>query len=131
MAIRILVNEKSPRGRAAGVTINTRLKRLTFNKAGLGLLQEHFEGEANYCQVLIDDDDHSVFYLKLCDSEAIGSKKLDRPSASTRSLNISLLITEMGLKLETTQRFPLIWNNNVEAARVNLEIEEKEEVKGK
>jgi hypothetical protein len=125
MAIRILVNDKSPRGRAAGVTINKKLKRLSFNQAGMEMLKEHYKGEASHAQVLIDDDDHGVFYLRLCDPDAVGSKKLDRPSASTRTLNISLLITELGLNLKETTRFPLTWNDKIGAAQVSLEIEKE------
>jgi hypothetical protein len=129
MAIRILVNDKSSRGRNAGVTINKKLKRLSFHKAGLEILKEHYEGEASYAQVLIDDDDHGVFYLRLCDPDAVGSKKLDKPSASNRTLNISSLITEIGLNLEETTRFPLMWIDGIGAAQVTLEIDKEKEGK--
>jgi len=125
MAIRILINENSSRGRNAGVTINKKLRRLSFHKAGLEMLKEHYLGEPNFAQVLIDDEDHGVFYLRLCDPDAVGSKKLDRPSASTRTLNISLLITELGLNLKETTRFPLTWNDKIGAAQVSLEIEKE------
>lgn len=129
MAIRILINENSSRGRNAGVTINKKLRRLSFHKAGLEMLKEHYEGEADYAQVLVDDEDHSVFYLRLCDAEAVGSKKLDKPSVSNRTLNISSLITELGLNLEETTRFPLVWENKVGAGKVCLVIEKEKEEK--
>ena len=89
------------------------------------MLKEHYLGEPSYAQVLIDDADHSVFYLRLCDPDAVGSKKLDKPSVSNRTLNISSLITELGLNLEETTRFPLTWNDKIGAAQVSLEIEKE------
>ena len=129
MAIRILINENSSRGRNAGVTINKKLRRLSFHKAGLAILKEHYKGEADYAQVLVDDEDHSVFYLRLCDPDAVGSKKLDKPSVSNRTLNISSLITELDLKLEQTTRFPLTWNDKIGAAQVKLELDKEKEEK--
>ena len=99
------------------------------NQAGFELLQKHYEGETNFLQVLLDDDDPNMFWLRLCDPEAPGSKKMDRPSASTRSVNIALLISEMGLNLDGTKRFPIIFDDEVQATRVNLELENEKEVK--
>ena len=128
MAVRILINEKSPRGRAPGVTINQKLRRLTFNKAGLSLLREHYKKETDYLQILLDDDNPNVFWLRLSEAESTGAKKMDRPSASTRSVNISLLLTELKLNLEKTMRFNLVWDKEVGAGKVTLELD-KEEVK--
>lgn len=126
MGVRILLND-SARGKSASVTINIGLKRATLNQAGLELLKEHYKKEPNYVQVMIDDDNPKCFYLRLCDQESPGSRKMDQPSKSNRSINISSLIREIDLKLETTKRFPLIWDNEIEGARVNLEIEKEKE----
>ena len=129
MGLRILLND-SARGKSASITINTRLKRGTLNQAGLELLKEHYKEEANYVQLMIDDDNPKCFYLRFCDYESPGSRKMDRPSKSTRSINMSSLIREIGLKLEATQRFPLVWNDKVGAGKVTLDLDkETKEVK--
>jgi hypothetical protein len=125
MGVRILLND-SARGKSASVTINTGLKRATLNQAGLELLKGHYKEEANYVQFMIDDDNTKCFWLRFCDQESPGSRKMDRPSKSTRSINISALIREIDLQLEKTKRFPLIWDNDIQGARVNLEIEKEE-----
>ena len=128
MGVRILLNN-SARGKSASVTINSGLKRATLNQAGLELLKEHYKEEANYVQVMVDDDNPKCFYLRLCEQESPGSRKMDRPSKSNRSINISSLIREIDLKLESTQRFPLVWNDKVGAGKVTLDLDkEKEEV---
>jgi hypothetical protein len=120
MGVRILLND-SARGKSASVTINAGLKRATLNLAGLELLKGHYKKEPNYVQVMIDDDNPKCFYLRLCDQESPGSRKMDQPSKSNRSINISSLIREINLKLETTQRFPLVWNDQVGAGEVTLD----------
>jgi len=120
MGVRILLNN-SARGKSASVTINSGLKRATLNQAGLELLKEHYKEEANYVQFMIDDDNPKCFWLRFCDQESPGSRKMDSPSKSTRSINISSLIREINLKLETTQRFPLVWNDHVGAGEVTLD----------
>lgn len=124
MTIRILVNELSPRGKAPSVTINTKLRRLTFNKSGLELLREHFVAETEYLQILLDDENPDLCWLRLCESDAAGARKMDRPSASTRSVNISLLMREINLNLEKTRRFPIFWDSEVDAAKVDLRLQE-------
>lgn len=131
MAVRILINEKSPRGREPGVTINQNLRRLTFNKAGLSLLREHHKKETDYLQILLDDDNPNVFWLRLSEAESTGAKKMDRPSASTRSVNISLLLNELKLNLKETKRFPLIWDAKIEAGKVTLDLDKEKEVNEK
>jgi hypothetical protein len=128
MAARVLLND-SARGKSASVTINWHLKRATLNQAGLQLLRDHYPGDTNHVELLVDDDNPSMFWIRLTDQEAPGSRKMDRPSKSTCSINISLLIREMDLKLEETKRFPLTWDNSIPGARVDLKIEKEKEEK--
>lgn len=127
MAVRILIGEDSLRGKGPGVTVNQKLKRLTFNKSGFELLKDHYKGETNCVQILLDDDKPGVFWLKLVDANSPGAKKLDKSSSATRSFNISLLIKEMNLKLENTKRCNLIWDEKIGAARAELELDKEKE----
>jgi hypothetical protein len=131
MAVRILVGKESLRGKGPGVTVNQKLKRLTFNKSGFELLKEHYKGETDYIQILLDDDKPGVFWLKLVDPQSTGAKRMDKSSSSTRSFNISLLIREMNLKLENTKRCDLTWDDKVGAVRADLELDKEKEMNEK
>jgi hypothetical protein len=125
MAVRILVGQDSLRGKGPGITINQKLRRCTFNKSGFELLKEHYKGDAEYIQILLDDERPGVFWLKLVDAKSPGAKKLDKSSSSTRSFNISLLIKEMSLELENTKRCDLIWDEKIGGVRIDLELDKE------
>lgn len=131
MAVRILVGKDSLRGKGPGVTVNQKLKRLTFNKSGFELLKDHYKGEPEYVQILLDDDRPGVFWLRLVDANSPGAKKLDKSSTSTRSFNISLLIKEMNLELENTKRCNLIWDEKIGGIRADLELDKEKEMNEK
>ena len=131
MAVRILVGQDSLRGKGPGITVNQKLKRCTFNKAGFELLKEHYKEDAEYVQILLDDDRPGVFWLKLVDAKSPGAKKLDKASSSTRCFNISLLIKEMNLQLENTKRCDLTWDDKIGGVKADLELDKGKDMNEK
>lgn len=125
MAIRIMMAKDSLRGKGPGVTINQKLKRCTFNRAGFELLKERYKGDSEYIQILLDDDLPGVFWVKLVEENTPGAKKLDKSSSTTRTFNISLLIKELDLKLKDTKRCNLIWDDEIDAAKVDLGLDKE------
>lgn len=119
MAIRVLMSDKSQRRHIPTAAISSKLKRLTLNTDAYGLLAIQFGSEPEYLQVLVDDDVKGVFWLKPCEKEVPGSKKLDSPSPGTRSLHISVLLTEFNWLLKDTARFEVVWDENVQAGRID------------
>ena len=120
MAIRVLQNEDRPRKNFPSVAINSKLKRLTLNKIGFNFLYLKHGKESEFIQILLDDDRPKVFWIRLCIPEAVGAKKMDRPSPGTRSCNIAVLLNELHLKFEKTARFNLTWDEEVKAGKIDL-----------
>lgn len=121
MAVRILMNERAPRHGAPSVSINPKFKRMTFNSAAYRLLSKKNGSEVMFVQILLDDAYPRVFWLKPCVAEDPGSKKLDKPSESTRSLHVGILLAEVDWILDGTSRFPLEWDEELLAGRVDTE----------
>ena len=122
MTIRVLQNEDRPRKNFPSVAINPKLKRLTLNKIGFNLLCSKHSKESEFLQILVDDEKSKVFWIRLCNPEEVGAKKMDRPSPGTRSVNVSVLLSELHIKFEKTERFDLMWDEEVKAGRIDLEI---------
>lgn len=119
MAIRVLFSEKSQRRNIPTAAISSKLKRLTLNRDAYALLTEKFGVEPEHLQILVDDDFKGIFWIKPCEKEVQGSKKLDSPSPGTRSLHISLLLNEFNWSIKDTSRFEVIWDTNLEAGRID------------
>jgi hypothetical protein len=89
------------------------------NKHAFKMISKKFGSEVQYMQILLDDDSPGVFYLKPCLESDDSAKKLDKPSPGTRSLQISLLLKELGWTKEETTRYEILWDSDVQAGKVD------------
>ena len=119
MGIRVLMSDRSQRRNVPTAAISSKLKRLTLNKDSYALLTTHYGSEPEYLQILVDDDEKGIFWIKPVEKEVPGAKKLDSPSPGTRSLHISVLLTEFNWLLKDTARFEVVWDENVQAGRID------------
>ena len=119
MKLRVLSDKYTKRFSTPSVAISFRLKRITMNKHAFKMISKKFGSEVQYMQILLDDDSPGVFYLKPCLESDDSAKKLDKPSPGTRSLQISLLLKELGWSKEETTRFMGQWDEEVHALKVD------------
>jgi hypothetical protein len=119
MAIRVLTSDRGLRRNIPTVAISLKLRRLTMNKDAYSLLTSQFGSEPEYLQILVDDDMKGIFWIRPCEKEVPGSKKLDSPSPGTRSLHISMLLKEFKWSTKDTARFEIVWDESVQAARID------------
>jgi len=117
--LRVLSDKYTKRFSTPSVAISFRLKRITMNKHAFKMISKKFGSEVQYMQILLDDDSPGVFYLKPCLESDDSAKKLDKPSPGTRSLQISLLLKELGWSKEETTRFKGQWDEEVHALKVD------------
>jgi hypothetical protein len=119
MTVKILINENR-RLNYPAVSISTTLSRLTLNKEAFLLLVKEHGSESQYAEILLDDvENKGIFYIKLCDGTAAGSRKLDAPSKSSRTFNINNLIQALNLNFTTTTRFKIEYDKSLKAAKIN------------
>lgn len=129
MAIRVLMSEKTARRNIPSVSISSKLRRLSLNKESFLLLTSKYGSEFEYFQILVDDEEKGIFWLKPCEKESPGSKKLDSPSPGTRTCHVSMLLREFNWSIKDTARFEVEWDDQVEAGKIdtrqNLESKNK------
>ena len=130
MATKVLIDDRYLHRGAAFVSINPKLSRLLLYKKGYELIKKHYGRDLEYVQIKTDDERKNLFWLKPCDSDASGSRKMDQTSPSTRTLSIRALFNELKWKPDGTVRLPLEWDSEEEAARLDIsKAEEKKKAK--
>jgi len=126
MATKVLIDDRYLHRGAAFVSINPKLSRLLLYKKGYELIKKHYGRDVEHVQILTDKERSNFFWLKPCDTDAPGSRKMDRTSASTRTLSIRALFNELEWKPDGTVRLPLEWDSEEKAARLDIsKAEEK------
>ena len=120
MTVKVLVSEKHQRFNQPVATINSKLQRLTLNRAAFSMLVKEHGGESQYVQILWDDEDTSgIFWIVLCEATAPGCRKLDVSSRSTRTCGITTLIQSLGWTSTDTSHFNLTWDKQIKGGKVN------------
>jgi hypothetical protein len=119
MAVRVLSSEKSHRSNVPSVAISPKLKRATFNKLAYDLLSRKYGKKVEYAQILVDDEQKGIFWVKPTEKDAYDCKSLDSPSPNTRSLTISALLTEFNWSLQETSRYRVEWDDELKAGKID------------
>jgi len=120
MATKVLIDDRYRHRGAEYVSINLKLSRLLLYKKGYEVIKENYGQDVDYVQILTDKERPNHFWLKPCDSEAPGNRKMDRTSQHTRTLSIRALLKELNWKPTTTVRLPLEWDPEEKAARIDI-----------
>lgn len=120
MAVKVLIDERHEHRGAEFISINPKLSRLLLYKKAFELLKKHYDKEVEFIQILTDSDRPTLFWIKPCDPESPGVRKLDRTSENTRTLTIRALFTTLKWKPKGTVRLPLEWDKEHRAARIDV-----------
>jgi hypothetical protein len=121
MTAKVLISDKNRRFSFPVVSISSKLRRLSLNQPAFSLLVKEYGSESAYIQILVDDTEENkgICWIKLCDGKSMGGRKLDASSKSTRTCNITTLIESLNwTKLETT-RFEMLWDQELEAGKID------------
>jgi len=120
MAIRVLVCERSQRRHLPTIAINTKLRRLTLNSNACAIFVRETQKTPEFLQILVDDDEKNVFWVRPSEIDVIGSRRVDSPSPGTRSLHASSLVAEFNLNFEKTTRFEVEWDATIGAIKCKI-----------
>jgi hypothetical protein len=75
--------------------------------------------KVEYAQILVDDEQELIFWIKPTEKDAYDCKRLDSPSPNTRSLSISVLLTEFNWALNETSRYKIQWDDEIKGGKVD------------
>ena len=119
MAIKVLINRN--RFNQPAVTIQPKNNRLMLNKQAWEYLTKEGGADCQYVEILMDDaqSKQEIFYIKLCDPETLGSRKLDVSSPSTRTCNITDLVRALKLTITQTTSYKMEWDQSENAGRID------------
>ena len=120
MATKVLIDDRYRHRGAEYVSINPKLSRLLLYKKGYEEITKNYGQDVDFVQILTDKDRPNFFWLKPCDSEAPGNRKMDRTSQHTRTLSIRALLKELKWKPTATVRLPLEWDSEEKAAKIDI-----------
>ncbi len=120
MNLKLLTNERREYGDGASVSVNGKLSRLLMYKKAYELIKEHYGKQFDFLQIFTDDKRPTSFWLKPCEADSPGARKMDRPSQNSRSLSIRALLKTLQWKPEGTVRLPIKWDKEEQAARVDI-----------
>jgi hypothetical protein len=120
MALKLLTNERRDYGDGAYVSVNGKLSRLLVYKKAYELIREQYGTEFDFIQVFTDEDRPTNFWLKPCEADSQGARKLDRPSQNSRTLSIRALLKILQWKPAGTVRLPIEWDKEAQAARIDF-----------
>jgi hypothetical protein len=120
MALKLVIDDKHKDRGGQLVALDPRHRRLGLYKGALELMIRYNGGPFEHVQIFVDPEAPNKFWLKPCEGSADGARKLYHSSRSTRGLSVSRLLQELDAKLETTLRFPLVWDEEHSAGRVDL-----------
>jgi len=102
------------------VSVDPKRKRMGLYKEARKMMLDNCGKEFEFVQIFRDSDFSDRFWIKPCDEHDEGSRKLDAPSPSTRTLSVSLLLQQLGWEPKRTVRLPITWDKEREAALVKI-----------
>ena len=84
MAVRVLTNKRVQRRNLPVVAISSKLRRLTLNKHAVTLMINEYGKIPEYGQILVDDEQKGIFWVRPADANQEGTNKFDKPSPQHR-----------------------------------------------
>ena len=102
------------------VSVDPKRKRMGLYKEARKMMLDNYGKEFEFVQIFRDSDFSDRFWIKPCDEHDEGSRKLDAPSPSTRTLSVSLLLQQLEWAPKKTVRLPITWDEDNKAALVNI-----------
>ena len=120
MVLEVFIDDRYRHRGSSCISINVQLSRLILYKEAYQILETHHGQEVDFLQILLDKDRPNLFWLKPCDSNAPGSRKMDRTSKSTRSLSVRAVLKKLNITSKETLRFGLTWDEEADAGRIDI-----------
>ena len=115
MAIKVLTTNLREEGHPR-LSINHKVGRGSLNKAAMELLDEHYPKTTNFIQILVDDEKLNTFWVRLCDGQAEGARKINRPTKGTATISIRSLMSDPHINLSKESSVCLEWDKEIKAA---------------
>jgi hypothetical protein len=109
------------------VSVNYKLKRLIINKSARELMVSYYKKEFENVLLLRDTERSDAFWLMPCSPDVEGARQLNTGGGYTRTVSCSLLLNELKWKSNKTETYPVVYDRENKAFRVDLDQSQKGE----
>ena len=120
MALRVVIDRRYINRERSMVSINPKLRRIVMNKATREMMIEHYGKDFESVLLLIDPYIADAFWIMPCTPDQEGARALNATTGITRTISCSLLLNELNWKSTKTESYPVSWDNENNAAKVEL-----------
>ena len=120
MALQVVIDRRYINRERSMVSINPKLRRIVMNKATREMMIEHYGKDFESVLLLIDPDIADAFWIMPCTPDQEGARALNATTGITRTISCSLLLNELNWKSTKTESYPVNWDNENNAAKVEL-----------
>lgn len=129
MKLKVLVDDRHRHRSSAMVSINPKLRRIVIYKKSREEMIQKYGQEFETVQIMFHKDIKDAFWLTPCDPDEEGARQLNATSDTTRTLSCSLLLKTLEWEGTKTERFPITWDTEHEAWKVDVSGRKGKEVK--
>ena len=118
--LEVVIDERRRhKGKAQVASINTKLGRITLSKSAYEMMKKRYRRDFDFVQVLMDPDQPKAFWIRACEENGEGSRKINR-ARQTCTISAVLLLKALKLNFDKTRRFQISWDGKNLAAKVHL-----------
>ena len=127
--LEVVVSERGSSSDLAMVRVNGKLSRIVINKRAMADMTEQFGQEVNHVLLLRDKDIQKCMWIRAANPEERGARKLGSTKGSTRLVSCGAILRLVGYKETSTLTFPISWDPENLAFKVDMSEEECEKMK--
>jgi len=120
MALVVVSDKRYVNRSKAMISLNSKLKRIVMNKTTREMMIEQYKKEFEHVLLLRDPDIDNVFWIRPVEPDQEGARQLNSTSGSTRLISCSLLLHELNWQSTKTESFPISWDPENLAFKVDI-----------
>jgi hypothetical protein len=120
MVLEVVIDKRRTHRDSARISVNPKLNRIVINKKARELIERNHKKQLTHVQLLRDPDVQNAFWMRPCEPTDIGARQIDTSSGTTLTVSCRLLLKELKWKAKETQSFPISWDAENNAAKVDL-----------
>jgi hypothetical protein len=120
MALIVVSDKRYVNRSKAMISLNSKLKRIVMNKTTREMMIEQYKKEFEHVLLLRDPEVTNCFWIRPVEPDQEGARQLNSTSGSTRLISCSLLLHELNWQSTKTETFPISWDPENLAFKVDI-----------
>lgn len=127
--LEVVLSQRSSRSDLAMVRVSGKLSRIVINRRAMQEITDRFGNEVNHVLLLRDPDIPKCMWIRAANPEDRGARKLGSTKGSTRLVSCGVTLRLVGYDETQTSTFPISWDPENLAFKVDMSEKECEKMK--